>query len=401
MGKTVWLVNQYAGSPRHGMQYRPYQLGVRLREMGVDVTVVSGTFSHLFQKQPTARRRSFTEVIDGVRYRWLWVPPYRSPYSLRRFLNMLVFVVQLLRLPKDLPAPDAIVASSPSPFILPMAYLLARRHRARFIVEVRDIWPLTLQELAGLRRWHPLIVLMALCETFAYRTCDYAVSVLPHAESHMRSKGLARGKFRHIPNGINVDGARGPEAIEAPVEASVSIRRFVVGYMGTLSDANGLAALIDSAHLLRENADVHFVLCGRGPAESELKRRSAGLANVTFRSAVSHGEVFDIIRTFDLCYVGFLRSPLYRYGVSPNKLFDYMYAGRPVLLAADVPSSEVERARCGVTVPAEDSHSIARAALELSGRPANELRSMGDRGRAFVLRHHDYRVLAEAYFELL
>jgi glycosyltransferase involved in cell wall biosynthesis len=285
---------------------------------------------------------------------------------------------------------------------LPVAFFLARRHHARFIIEVRDLWPLSLQELAGLPPWHPLVLLMAACESFAYRNCDYAVSVLPSAESHMRSRGLARGKFRHIPNGVNAGPTTArPTTLESVAKAAAPVGGFVVGFVGTFSEANFLIPLIEAARLLQRHAEVRFVLCGRGPLGEELRRLSKGLTNVTFLDTVARGKVLDVVETFDLCYVGFRPSPLYRYGISPNKLYDYMFAARPVLLAANVPSSEVERARCGFVIRSADPQSIAQAVLSMSHRAPGDLRSMGERGRAFVLRYHDYDVLASRYLELL
>ena len=158
---VVWIINQYAGSPAHGMEYRHFELGRELTSLGMTVVVISGSYSHLFTQQPRTRGGYTVERIDGVTYCWVKIPAYRRAMSLGRVFNMVVFMLRLYRLPVDrFPRPDAIIVSSPSLFPILPAERLARRWRSRLIFEVRDLWPLTLQELGGLSSRHPLVVVM-------------------------------------------------------------------------------------------------------------------------------------------------------------------------------------------------------------------------------------------------
>ena len=118
---VVWIVNQYAGSPAHGMEYRHYELGRELTSLGMTVVVISGSYSHLFTQQPRTRGGYTVERIDGVTYCWVKIPAYRRAMSLGRVFNMVAFMLRLYRLPVGrFPRPDAIIVSSPSLFpILP------------------------------------------------------------------------------------------------------------------------------------------------------------------------------------------------------------------------------------------------------------------------------------------
>jgi glycosyltransferase involved in cell wall biosynthesis len=129
--------------------------------------------------------------------------------------------------------------------------------------------------------------------------------------------------------------------------------------------------------------------------------RAADVPNVAFVGPVPKEQVADAIELFDACYVGYRRSSLYRFGVSPNKLYDYMAAGRPVLFAADAANRPVEEAECGLTVPPEDPAALAAAIRSLAARPAVERARLGANGRAYVERRHDYRRLAEELVEIL
>jgi glycosyltransferase involved in cell wall biosynthesis len=396
-----WFVNQYAGSPRHGMEYRHYHLARALVERGHRVVVISGSHSHLYIRPPRVSRPFTLEAIDGVIYCWVALPPYQRAISIRRVLNMAAFAVRLERLPvARLPRPDAILVSSPSLFPLPVATRWARRFGARLVFEVCDIWPLTLQELGGLSSRHPLVVLMQRLEDYGYREADAVISVLPAADAHMVSRGMEPAKFHYVPNGIDLSGRRRDSTTPDVVRRAIRPGTFTVGFVGTLGRANSLETLIDAARLMQPD-DARVVLVGQGPEQEQLMARAADSPNVEFVGPVLQAEVGPTVDLFDACYVGYRRSSLYRFGVSPNKLYEYMAAGRPVLFAADAANQPVEEADCGRTVAPEDPAALAESIRSLAACSPQERARMGANARAYVASHHDYARLADTLAGIL
>jgi glycosyltransferase involved in cell wall biosynthesis len=397
---VVWIVNQYVGSPRHGMEYRHYHLARGLAERGHRVVVVSGSRSHLFTQPPQVSRPFTLEPVDGVTYCWVAVPRYERAISLGRVLNMAAFALQLEVLPTGrLTRPDAILVSSPSLFPVPVASRWARRFGARLVFEVRDIWPLTLRELGGLSARHPLVALMQRLEDYGYRKADRVISVLPAAADHMVSRGMDPGKFHYLPNGIDLTE---PPTDEAPGAVRDAIRPgvFTVGFVGTLGRANVLETLVDAARLLGPD-EAQIVVVGHGPERDQLTARAAGLPNITFVGPIPKRQVGVAVELFDACYVGYRRSPLYRFGVSPNKLYDYMAAGRPVLFAASAANQPVREADCGRTVPPEDPASLVAAIRSLAACSPAERERLGANARAYVEERHDYGRLADQLAHIL
>jgi glycosyltransferase involved in cell wall biosynthesis len=400
-GHVVWIVNQYAGSPWHGMEYRHYHLARGLAERGHRVVVLSGSRSHLFTRPPQVSRPFTVQDIDGVMYCWVAGPPYDRSISVGRVLNMTAFAAALEGLPTSrLPRPDAILVSSPSLFPVPIASRWARRFGARLVFEVRDIWPLTLAELGRMSNRHPLMALMQRIEDHGYRAADSVVSVLPAACEHMVSRGMDPAKFHYLPNGIDLTGSRTPADAPAAVRDAIRNGAFTVGFVGTLGRANVLETLIDAASLL-DPGEVQVVVVGHGPERARLAARAAGAGNVTFAGPIPKAEVAAAVRLFDACYVGYRRSPLYRFGVSPNKLYEYMAAGRPVLFAADAANQPVREADCGRTVAPEDPAALAAAIRSLQGCSEDERVRLGANARAYVERHHEYGQLAGELSEIL
>ena len=399
---VVWFVNQYAGSPHHGMEFRHYELGRELAAAGLKVVVVSGTFSHLFSHPPLARATYTIDDVDGLTYCWVEVPAYGRSVSFGRVRNMIAFMLRLYRLPVHrLPTPDAIVVSSPSLFpILPMERV-ARRTGSRLIFEVRDIWPLTLQELGGLSRIHPLVVAMDWFERRAYRVADAVVSLLPAAAPHFLSRGMDPAKLTVIPNGASPDSLIEPSgSVPLEVRVATSSSAFTVGFVGTLGSAADLEALIGAARILADE-DVGFVIVGQGPEAERFRSLAQGLPNVSFVGAIPKADVPATLREFDVCYIGYHNSPLWQFGVSPNKVFDYMAASRPIILAADVANDWVRTTGCGITVPSDDAAAVAEAIRTFKSMTAAERERIGANGRAYVKREHTYPALARRYLPVL
>ena len=235
----ILLINHYAGSPHHGMEYRPFYMGREWVRLGHQVTVVASSFAHVRTHQPEVRGWRGEESIEGVDYVWLRTPRYEGNGAGRVF-NMLVFALQLLRLLFSLRKrydPDVVIASSTYPLDVLPAFCLARLSKAKLIFEVHDLWPLSPIELGGFSRWHPFVMAMQVAEDFAYRHSDWVVSMLPCAEPYMRSRGLEERKFVYVPNGIEVPAE--PETSEdIPHPHALAFRRmkeqgrFVVLYAG-------------------------------------------------------------------------------------------------------------------------------------------------------------------------
>jgi glycosyltransferase involved in cell wall biosynthesis len=318
---------------------------------------------------------------------------------------MLGFSARLaLRGLPDLPRPQVVIASSPHPFAAVNGYRLAKRYGAKFIFEVRDLWPLTILEVGGHSPRHPFVRAMAWAERLGYKRCDWTVSLLGGAKDYMVAHGLPEDKFVYIPNGIDAEVSQ-TKVEPLPAEHDRVIRdlkgrdKLIVLYSGGHGVVNALDNLVEAARLLREEPKVHFLLVGQGPEKESLQKQAqqAGLPNVTFLPPVARPQMTALTRAADLGYIGLQKKDLFRYGVSPNKLFEYMSAGLPILFAIDTIHDEVAEAKCGFSIPPEDPYVLAQMLRRIVAMPKDDLREMGERARQYVRRTHTYEVLAQQY----
>ncbi len=406
---NILLVNHYAGSPRHGMEYRPFYMARAWNRLGHRTRVVASAFSHLRAAQPEGTGAPRAELVDGVEYLWLPGGRYQGN-GVGRIRNMLAFVAGLYRHAGRITEgfrPDAVISSSTYPLDALPAHRLARGHGARLVHEVHDLWPLSPMELGNMSRWHPFILAMQAGEDLAYRRADQVVSMLPKAEPHMRAHGLGPGKFVYVPNGIDVgewEASREPLP-ETARQALRSFRErfpFVIGYAGAHGIANALEFLVEAAALLA-GEPVGFVLVGQGPEKAALRERAArlGLENLIFLDPIPKRSVPAFLDQTDALFIGWRRSPLYRFGVSPNKLMDYMFAAKPVIHSIAAGNDLVAEAGAGISVAPEDPGAIADAVRRMRALPADARDAMGARGRRFILEHHTYDVLSRRFLEAL
>ena len=403
---NILYLNHYAGAPALGMEYRPYYLAREWVRAGHAVTMVAADTSHVRAHQPAAGR----QLIDGIDYRWLPTPAYQGN-GLGRVKNIGAFLRQVWAQADALVAelkPQVVIASSTYPMDIWVARRLARKAGAVLVFEVHDLWPLSPIELSGMSPWHPFALLCGWAEKTAYRDADVVVSMLPKVHAHMASRGLDLRKLHIVPNGISPDDWAGtPELLRADVAQAVADARArgatVVGYAGSMGLPNALDDLLDAAARLQAAADpIAIVMVGDGHERARLQQRirDEGLdATVQCLPPIPKAQIPSFLAAIDIAYIGWQRVPIYRFGIAPNKLMDYLMAGVPVLHAVEAGNDPVAEAGCGLTVPPESPEAVATGLRTLAALPPAQLREMGARGRAFVQAHHTYPVLATRFLE--
>jgi glycosyltransferase involved in cell wall biosynthesis len=240
-------------------------------------------------------------------------------------------------------------------------------------------------------------------EKFAYKKADKVISVLPLAWKHMEKQGMDRNKFVYIPNGIDPEDYNINEPLPKEIEEKIPKDKFIVAYTGTIGKANALEYLIDSAYKLKDYKDIVFLIVGKGMEENNLKNKAKalGLNNVIFLPPVKKTQVQSVLKFIDVCYIGLRNEKIFEFGVSPNKLFDYMYTGKPILYAINSGNRPVEEANCGISVDAENPDAFANGILKLYNLSQEERSKLGENGKNYVLKYHTYKSIADKFEEII
>lgn len=390
---NILILSQYAGTPRLGMVFRNYAMAGAWVARGDRVTIVAGGYSHFRNAQPRFQGRIGEEIIDGIRFLWLWNPKYEATSRVGRLVSMGIYTLQCaLPLPLE-SSYDIVIASSPHPFTIFPAARLARRYGARLIYDIRDLWPLTPMHLGNLRANHPFVRALQYAEDYACRHADLVTAVPHNCATYLAARGLPPERFLAIANGIVPDAYSSEPLPSAHHELLDALRRkgaFLLGYAGTLGTANGMKSVIEAMPLVPDH--VHLVLLGDGSEKTHLGRLADDLRcahRVHFLSPVSRNQVADFLRNVDAGYVGGRKSKLYEYGASITKLNDYMLAEIPILYSLGDPNNAVEVSGAGISCPPEDPHALANALASLVEMSPDQRVAMGRKGRAWCLKHRD------------
>ena len=404
---NILYLNHYAGSPRHGMEFRPYYLAREWVRAGHQVNIVAADYSHLRQHNSDCPDTFCDEDIDGIRYTWCKTPPYEGN-GVPRVINIFSFLRKLYRLSgryRQEWRPDLVIASSTYPLDMIPARHIARQCGATLVYEVHDLWPLTPVEVGGMSPKHPFIRLLQWAEDYSYRHADRVISMLPCAREYMQQHGMDPAKYDVIPNGIATaewqDTDEPLPALHMQKLAELKAQqRFLIGYAGGHGLANALDDLINAAAQVRDTP-ITLVLVGDGPDKAALQQQAESLQldNVVFLPAIAKRAVPALLARMDALYIGWRKLPIYRFGLNPNKLFDYLMAGRPVLHAFALGNDIVAQAGAGITVEAENPSAIADGLRQMAAMPAAERERLGQAGRRYVLAQHDYRVLAQRFLD--
>ena len=389
---NILLIDQYAGSPALGMEYRPFFLSKYWAKAGHRVLILAGCWSHLRRENPAPG----FYLEEGVRFRFLRTPKYRGNGAARA-ANVFSFAAGLSA-PGLLGGfcPDVVIDSSTHPFAFRQSRRIARRFGAKLVFELHDLWPLSPIELYGFSENHPLMRLIWRREREAFTQSDLVVSILPFCQKFLQEKGLGSVRALHIPNGID-EQQHGEVLPEEHRAAIAQIRKdfpFLVLYAGGFSEANAVSDLPELALALPGAA---VAAAGNGPGADWLRGRAAQIKNFFVLPPVPYASVASLLAEADCLFLSAKANGIDRYGVAMNKLFDYLLAARPVVFACNQPSNPVADSGCGATVPAGNPAAAADAIRRLMALSPGERALLGSRGREYACAHHSYRIISAQF----
>lgn len=405
---NILVINHYAGAPSLGMEYRSYYLAREWQRAGHNVLIVTASFTHLRSTQFKVTKNVEKHNVDGIDFLVFKTPSYEGN-NYKRILSILSFVYRLFKERKNIAnqfKPDIVNSSSTFVFDIYPSKKIAQKAGAKLVFEVHDLWPLSPMELGGFSKWHPYIFLMQRAENFAYKYADKVVSILPKTLEYMVEHGLREDKFVHVPNGICIE--EWDIGIDLPLEISKLLdelknqKKTIIGYAGNHGIANALNSLLDAMKFL-QNENVVVLLIGNGQEKQNLMKKvnEQNITNVYFVSAVPKTIIPSLLDKLDILYVGLQNQPVFRFGISPNKLIDYLMAGKPIIQAIKAGNDIVSEAGCGITIEPENTQEIVRGIKYLLAQSNQKLNEMGQSGKNYCLLNHDFRVLAEKFINAL
>lgn len=401
---NIWLFNNYTSLPEHGQFTRTFYFGKNLKEMGQEPVVFAGSHPH----------NSDTQLIEGVQKFQVfqenpfpWVLVKTAKYGKNRkkqILTMFQYYFNGERAAKwaaeRYGKPDAILGSSAHPLAALLAVHLARKYKCRSVVEVRDLWPESIVVMGVAGKNNPAVLFLRRLERWLYKNADAVVFTMKGAYDYIIEQGwekeIPRSKVFNINNGVELevfDENRIRFRLEDPDLDDPNTVKVV--YTGSIRLVNNIGLLVDMAKALR-NAKIKLLIWGAGNELETLRERvkAEGISNVVFKGFVEKKYIPSIVSRADINLVHWTMSPLLKYGVSYNKLFEYLAGGRPVYSTVRTPYSIIEPAGCGFATKGFSAEELAEGLDRLAALPAEELLRMGQNARR-ISKEYDFKNLSK------
>jgi glycosyltransferase involved in cell wall biosynthesis len=296
--------------------------------------------------------------------------------------------------------PDVIIVSSLSLLSILSGYYFSKKFNIKFILEIRDIWPLTAMELGGYSKWNPFILFLSWIEKLGYRNADVIVGTIPNLVEHVQNTVEKFQRCVCIPQGITKQQLNTFEKLpEEYIKKVFQRKAFRIAYTGTMNKANTIETLLEVAKNMGPDAGVDFYFLGKGDEKPKYVQKYGSFDHIHFLDAIPKNQVRDFLNNVDVTYDSFY-GEMAKYGLSRNKWIDYMAASKPIICSFSGFQSLINDAKCGVFVPGNDQNALLKAIKEFKNLPSNELKEMGDNGRRYIETYRTFDKLSSEY-ELL
>ena len=399
---TIWILNHYAITPDTSGGTRHYDFGRELVRRGFRVVIFASSFPHTGEKKETRLVRGEyykIEWYEGIEFVWVRTFPYQAN-DWRRILNMVSYSWRVLFLGEvflrkgaQTAKPDVIIGSSPHLIAGVSAYLLSLWYKASFVMEIRDVWPQVFVDIGIMKKGSVSVRILGLMERFLYKRAQKIIFFTPEVKDYLVSLGIDEKKAVLISNGVDLSRFSGVQVVNR------SDQEFRVVFTGSVVESNGLKYLIKAAELIRKRGyrDIRIFIYGNGAEKENLVKLvdSLALDFVSFPPSVSKDDIPRVLLSADVLMDIDLNFAYSNFGGSPNKVYDYLAAGKPIVYASDFVKKMLDKIGCGVYAVPGDPEAIADAIIKVYKMSAEERSRLGARGRVFVEKNYSIPVLAD------
>ena len=392
----ILLINQVFVSPDEPGHTRHYEMAKYFQKFNDELIIVASDLNYQTGQRTVDHKGLVTEQnIDGVRVLRTYIYPAIHRSYFWRIISFFSFVFSSIIAAMRVKQVDIIMGTTPPIFQAFSAWLVAFLRRKPFLLEVRDLWPEFIVSMGVFK--NPILIKLArMLEMFLYRRATHILVNSPAYKTYIEGKGIPSSKITFIPYGADTKMFH-PDLDGSKIRQELHLEnKFVVLYTGALGQANDIYTVIEAANRLKEEKAIQFVLFGDGKERPKLQEtaRKLKLENLTFAGARPKHQMPAIIAASDVCLAILQDIPMFR-TTYPNKVFDYMAAGKPTVLVIDgVTRQVIEESEGGVYVPPGDHQCLAETILALSSQP-DKLIAMGNNARNYLENHLDRQLMLE------
>lgn len=409
---NVWIVNHYAIPPSLGGLVRHYYFSKYLQKKGHNVKIFTSSKIHNTDINMIKDKSLYKEeMMDGVEYTFVRSRDYKGN-GLDRIWNLIDMPFQMWRVMRHFfreQRPDVIYVSSPDLFVAFFSILFGKKNKVPVVVEIRDLWPESIVVYNKMRSNNPIIKILYKLEKWIYIKADRIIFTMQGGKDYLKEKKwdkvIDMGKIVHINNGVDVrEFENNRQTYSCSEDIPEDDKCFKVIYTGSIRRANGVEKILDVAEYLKEKGYgyIHFLIWGEGSEKKYLKEycRKKHISNVHFYGWVDKKYIPDILSKGNINFMHGITTSIMKYGCSPNKLFDYIASGRPIVSDLKANYDLITEYGLGVTVKNPTVKNIAHAIIKVSEEYETFSKDVEKRCKD-VVKEYDYSMLTEKLINVL
>lgn len=404
--KRIWIINHYAEPPDGGKYLRHFNFAKTLKSRGYDIDIFTASTIHRTNINKSVSGKTYTtENIEGVPFHFISTRSYNGN-GLDRAMNMVDYFFGVQKAIKDFPAPDVIYTSGPHPLAWLAAKRIGKKTGAKLIVETRDLWPETFVAMGRLDKSNLLVKCLYRLEKNIYQEADELIFTMAGGKDYVSEIGIDTRKVHYINNGIKL------EDFNENIEKYPYTNKLYSGYdgfkavfTGAIGKANRVDSIIEAFKIIKDRGyeDLRLYLFGHGTEIEELKKltESYGMDNVFFMGKVDKYYIPSILSQASLNILSLGHMPeLFKYGLSPNKLFEYFASGVPTVSNVDCGYDLVEKYRVGISTQGQSNEALAEGILKFYNMPKEEYKEYS-KNACLAAESYDFEILTDKLVEVI
>lgn len=405
--KKIWILNHYATDTFLNQGGRHYYFATNLVKKGYSVTIFCANTIHNSDKEIDLEGKMYKiEYLDGIKYVFIKSRKYNGNGKARIF-NIFDYYKHVKKITKKFEKPDVIIGSSVHPWACKAAILLSKKYKCKNIVEIRDLWPLSIVEYSGVSNSNPLIKYLYHFEKKIYKRANALVFTMEGGKQYIIDKKWDKkidlNKVYHINNGVDLELFEyNKNNFIVDDEDLNNPDTFKIVYTGSIRQADGLNVLIEACKLCK-NDNIQFIIYGDGDERENLieKCKEYNITNVKFKGRVDKKYVPNICSKANVNFMNLKPTPtILKYGVSLNKLFDYLAAGKLILSTFKCGFNYLDKYNCGITTENQEAETIKDAILQVYNMDKEEYNQMCENAKN-AAKDYDFKVLTDKLIDII
>lgn len=412
--KNVWIINQNAVPPKYGSIVRHHNLAKYMDKEKYNVYIISSSAVHNSDFNFITDNKIYQiSKIDDVNYIHIRTSQYKGN-GLKRVINILQFYFNTKRarkkLEKEIGKPDIIYASSPVPTAAVVGLNIAKKSKTKCIVEVRDLWPDSIVSFDVAKKNNILVKILYHIEKKMYMKADKLVFTMAGGKEYLQTKKyidkLDLSKVYNINNGVDIEQYEynSKNFFVNDDEELNDTSTFKILYTGSIRKAYNVKQILELAKKIQDNNwdTVRVFLFGNGNEKPEMIKycEDNNIHNVIFRDFVDNKYIPDIMSKCDICLLHGKNVDIFKYGTSQNKMFAYLYSGKPIISSFYNPYELIEKNGCGVTLKNNTLEEYYDAFLKIYNTYA-EYKDKYKENDKKLLAQFDYKELAKQLMKVI